>query len=517
MRLERRDHEHAQLLHPPAVACSSIVPCSIERTPFAIATLDRGRGVAVGEDVRVPVRRDLDGRRDLAGRELDAVERVGRRDDPARGEELDLRRAAAELLADRPADLVGAVDDLVDSRSGPGPPGRGGPRGGRHGRRRGRRSATGPSPTAGSAGRGRGPFSTAFAQAGSSPPASRTVVKPSSSAPSMYSATRRTWSISGSSPWSPFWPMSAKWTWASVRPGMSVAAGAVDLSRAADRRALGMTVDRGDRPVADDDVVATGRLGAGAVEDRDVADDEVAEGFGRGVGGRSHPHIMPGSTGRGGLASARSQGSGRQRWPSRIASASRTAPIATNATLTSTTSWLDDQVGRELLEDVVELLGALGRVVLAAGRVGDRVERVLVDRPPEPAAGPAEPPPPNPPKLPPGSNWPLSPGSLPMPAERRPPAGVRGPEADRVDPQPPIGGLLRRFDGIRAGVARAVGQQHDDRRGVGALRDGRRRASPTGRSGRRSSRSTGRSRRWRRSTRGSRCRSPSAGRSRASR
>ena len=121
---------------------------------------------------------------------------------------------------------------------------------------------------------------------------------------------------------------------------MSVRAGAVDLSRAADRRALGMTVDRGDRPVADDDVVATGRLGAGAVEDRDVADDEIAEGFGRGVGGRSHPHIMPGSTGLGGLASARSQGSGRQRWPRRIASASRTVPIATNATLTSTTSWL---------------------------------------------------------------------------------------------------------------------------------------------------------------------------------
>ena len=55
-----------------------------------------------------------------------------------------------------------------------------------------------------SSGRMRGPRSfpsaTALAQAGSRPPASRTVVKPSSSAPSMTSATVRTWAIQVSLP-----------------------------------------------------------------------------------------------------------------------------------------------------------------------------------------------------------------------------------------------------------------------------------------------------------------------------
>ena len=42
-------------------------------------------------------------------------------------------------------------------------------------------------------------------------------------------------------------------------------------------------------------------------------------------------------------------------------------------------------VGR-LCEDLLELVGALGRVVRAAGRLGDRLERLLVDRAPEAAA-----------------------------------------------------------------------------------------------------------------------------------
>jgi hypothetical protein len=100
-----------------------------------------------------------------------------------------------------------------------------------------------------------------------------------------------------------------------------------------------VAVDRLDPAVAEDDVVAAGGLGAGAVEDRDVADDEIGTGQ-LGFGRRSHPHMMPGPAVRSGPAPARPQGSGRQRWPSRIASARRTVPIAVNATLTSTTSWL---------------------------------------------------------------------------------------------------------------------------------------------------------------------------------
>ena len=66
------------------------------------------------------------------------------------------------------------------------------------------------------------PVATARAQAGSSPPASRTVVNPSSSAPSIMARTLRTCNTHGSVPWSPRGPINARWIWASVRPGSSV-------------------------------------------------------------------------------------------------------------------------------------------------------------------------------------------------------------------------------------------------------------------------------------------------------
>src|SRR5690349_21896604 len=44
---------------------------------------------------------------------------------------------------------------------------------------------------------------------------------------------------------------------------------------------------------------------------------------------------------------------------------------------------LEDRVGRQVGEDVLELVRALGRVILRPGRVGDRGQRALVDAAPE--------------------------------------------------------------------------------------------------------------------------------------
>ena len=60
-------------------------------------------------------------------------------------------------------------------------------------------------------------------------------------------------------------------------------------------------------------------------------------------------------------------------------------PECAKATLISMTSCFVIEVRRQALEDLVKLVGALGRVVLAAGRLGDRHQRDLVDRSPETA------------------------------------------------------------------------------------------------------------------------------------
>ena len=83
-------------------------------------------------------------------------------------------------------------------------------------------------------------------------------------------------------------------------------------------------------------------------------------------------------------------GNGRQACPSRIARA-----ISDDRDRRERDADLDDlvardEVGRQLGEDLVELLGALGRVVLAAGRVGHGGQRLLVDRAAEAAARAAE-------------------------------------------------------------------------------------------------------------------------------
>ena len=68
----------------------------------------------------------------------------------------------------------------------------------------------------------------------------------------------------------------------------------------------------------------------------------------------------------------------------------------------------------------------------------------------------------------------LAPDEL-RPAARALVARVVGPEPDRVDADAARGRLLRGLDRLGPGVARAVGQQDDDGRGVRALRDRRRR------------------------------------------
>ena len=78
---------------------------------------------------------------------------------------------------------------------------------------------------------------------------------------------------------------------------------------------------------------------------------------------------------------------------------------------------------------------------------------------------------------------PLSPGSLPDELEPARAASDRPGRPSRSRScrrGAAVRGLLGRLDRLRAGVARAVGEQHDDRRRVGALRDRRRRACRCG-------------------------------------
>jgi hypothetical protein len=269
----------------------------------------------VGEDVRVPAGGNLDGRGDLAGRELDGVERVGRRDDPARREELDLRRAAPELLADGPTDLVGTVDDHVlrdQARDrclavhrlvgGPVVAVAAGLRQHRP-RRQDPRPADEPAldrPRPGwlEAARVADRREALVERAVDVRGDPEDVVDQRLVAVVALVADQR-----------------------EVDMGVGQARherrpGAIDLASAADGRALAGAVDRVDLPVADDDIVAAGGLGAGAGEDGDVADDEIDEGLGRGGGRGRHPDMIAGTGGAGAAG---------PRWPAGVRAAAASA------------------------------------------------------------------------------------------------------------------------------------------------------------------------------------------------
>jgi hypothetical protein len=96
-----------------------------------------------------------------------------------------------------------------------------------------------------------------------------------------------------------------------------------------------------------------------------------------------------------------------------------------------------------MLVDRVERRGVLGRVVRAAGQVGDRLERLRVE---------------------------LGMDLEPVQVER---CAARAADADRVDPHTAVGGGLRRHHRVRPLVVLAVGQQHDDGGQVRAGRDRR--------------------------------------------
>ena len=110
----------------------------------------------------------------------------------------------------------------------------------------------------------------------------------------------------------------------------------------------------------------------------------------------------------------------------------------------------DHQRGVQMLVDRVERRGVLGRVVRAAGQVGDPLEGLGVE---------------------------LGVDLEPVEVER---GAARAADADRVDPHAPVGGGLGRHHRVRPLVVLAVGQQHDDRGQVRAGRDrrGRRASAP---------------------------------------
>src|SRR5206468_6105314 len=114
-------------------------------------------------------------------------------------------------------------------------------------------------------------------------------------------------------------------------------------------------------------------------------------------------------------------------------------------------------------EDLLQLIGALGRVVLATRDVGDLLQRVLIDPPPKAslvaAAADA------------AATEGFAPNELGC-ARRVEIAAFGRPEADRVDPDAAIGGLLPGVDRQRAGVIGAVRQKDDDVGRIRALRDG---------------------------------------------
>ncbi len=138
-------------------------------------------------------------------------------------------------------------------------------------------------------------------------------------------------------------------------------------------------------------------------------------------------------------------------------------------------------VGR-LGEDARELVGALGRVVGPAGRVGDRHQRVLVDRAPEAATAASAHRRRSRRRRTPRDR--LSPGSLPTncaPHRGLWAPGFVRPEPDRVDADAAAAACCGGLDRLGPGVARPVGQEDDDGRGVGALRDRRGRLPRAGR------------------------------------
>ena len=134
-----------------------------------------------------------------------------------------------------------------------------------------------------------------------------------------------------------------------------------------------------------------------------------------------------------------------------------------------------------MLEDGLELVRARGRVVGRTGRVRDGGQRRLVDRPAEarPAATPAPTAAEATATVVGGACARLVADEL-LPAARVLGARVVGPEADRVDADPAIGGLLGGLGRVRPGVAGAIGQEDDDVGGIRALGDRRRRAARRG-------------------------------------
>ena len=161
-------------------------------------------------------------------------------------------------------------------------------------------------------------------------------------------------------------------------------------------------------------------------------------------------------------------GSGRQARPSSSANAASRPPSPTKPALTSTGSAFVIVVVGRSRKTCSSSLGALGRVVLAAGEVGDGPQRVLVDAAPEaarPAAEPAAAAEPEP-----AGARRLAADEL-LAAVRLEVAAGRRPEPDRVDPHPAVDRLLGGIERRRAGVVRAVGEQHDDVGHVRALDD----------------------------------------------
>ena len=96
----------------------------------------------------------------------------------------------------------------------------------------------------------------------------------------------------------------------------------------------------------------------------------------------------------------------------------------------------DDQLRLEVLVDRLDAVGVVGRVVRAAGHLGDLGQGRLVE---------------------------LGVDLEPVEVE----VGARGaPDPDRHDPDPPVGGLLGHRDRVRALVVLAVAEQHDHGRRV---------------------------------------------------
>src|SRR5262245_24975148 len=102
---------------------------------------------------------------------------------------------------------------------------------------------------------------------------------------------------------------------------------------------------------------------------------------------------------------------------------------------------LGDQIGRQAAEDLVKLVGALGRLVFAAGHVRHLPQGVFVDTAPKPAATAK-----------------TASAKAAEPAAKAAPAAsdlgaVGGAEADGVDANTAVGRLLSGHQRGRPGVA----------------------------------------------------------------